>query len=176
MDTISALAFGIIVVNAIRSKGVNDRKSIAIATAKQDLLPLPVSYLYMVHLAGSVQLVSLLDTQQNGGQLLTVIVQQLLGPYGLILLSLIVTLACLTTCIGLVSACSQYFSTLLTKFSYKTLASVICSLGLLVANLGLTKIIAISVPILLVVYPIAIVLVYYHYFINISVDIKFCFM
>ncbi|PUV98971.1 branched-chain amino acid transport system II carrier protein, partial [Cronobacter sakazakii] len=91
--------------------------------------------------------------------LLTVIVQQLLGPYGLILLSLIVTLACLTTCVGLVSACSQYFSTLLTKFSYKTFASIICTLGLLVANLGLTKIIAISVPILLVVYPIAIVLV-----------------
>ena len=51
------------------------------------------------------------------------------------------------------------FSTLLTTFSYKTFASIICALGLLVANLGLTKIIAISVPILLVVYPIAIVLV-----------------
>ena len=38
MDTISALAFGIIVVNAIRSKGVNDRKSIAIATAKAGLI------------------------------------------------------------------------------------------------------------------------------------------
>lgn len=159
MDTISALAFGIIVVNAIRSKGVNDRKSIAIATTKAGLIA--ATGLVLVYGAlGWLGTTSVsLGYATNGGQLLTIIVQQLLGPYGLILLSLIVTLACLTTCIGLVSACSQYFSTLLTKFSYTTLASVICTLGLLVANLGLTKIIAISVPILLVVYPIAIVLV-----------------
>ncbi|MGQ0517615.1 branched-chain amino acid transport system II carrier protein [Bacillus sp. D-CC] len=31
-----------------------------------------------------------------------------------------VTLACLTTCVGLVSACSQYFSTLLTTCRYKS--------------------------------------------------------
>ncbi|MBJ8113182.1 branched-chain amino acid transport system II carrier protein [Bacillus cereus group sp. N6] len=159
MDTISALAFGIIVVNAIRSKGVKDRKSIAIATAKAGLIA--ATGLVLVYGAlGWLGATSVsLGYAQNGGQLLTVIVQQLFGPYGLLLLSLIVTLACLTTCVGLVSACSQYFSTLLTKFSYKMFASIICVLGLLVANLGLTKIIAISVPILLVVYPVAIVLV-----------------
>ena len=64
MDTISALAFGIIVVNAIRSKGVNDRKSIAIATAKQGLLPLQGSYLYTVHSAGLGQLASRSDMQK----------------------------------------------------------------------------------------------------------------
>ncbi len=159
MDTISALAFGIIVVNAIRSKGVNDRKTIAIATAKAGFIV--ATGLVLVYGAlGWLGATSVsLGYAKNGGQLLTVIVQQLFGPYGLLLLSLIVTLACLTTCVGLVSACSQYFATLLTTFSYKAFASIICALGLLVANLGLTKIIAISVPILLVVYPIAIVLV-----------------
>lgn len=138
---------------------MNDRKSIAIATAKAGLIA--ATGLVLVYGAlGWLGTTSVsLGYAQNGGQLLTVIVQQLFGPYGLLLLSLIVTLACLTTCVGLVSACSQYFSTLLTTFSYKTFASIICALGLFVANLGLTKIIAISVPILLVVYPIAIVLV-----------------
>ncbi|MCZ2970013.1 branched-chain amino acid transport system II carrier protein, partial [Acinetobacter baumannii] len=111
MDTISALAFGIIVVNAIRSKGVNDRKSIAIATAKAGLIA--ATGLVLVYGAlGWLGATSVsLGYAKNGGQLLTVIVQQLFGPYGLLLLSLIVTLACLTTCVGLVSACSQYFST-----------------------------------------------------------------
>ncbi|PDY48258.1 branched-chain amino acid transport system II carrier protein [Bacillus pseudomycoides] len=159
MDTISALAFGIIVVNAIRSKGVEDRKAVAIATTKAGLIA--AAGLVLVYGAlGWLGVTSVsLGYAKNGGQLLTVIVQQLFGPYGLALLAVIVTLACLTTCVGLVSACSQYFSTLFAKFSYKELAGIICVLGLLVANLGLTKIIAISVPILLVVYPIAIVLV-----------------
>ncbi|MEB3056104.1 branched-chain amino acid transport system II carrier protein BrnQ3 [Bacillus pseudomycoides] len=159
MDTISALAFGIIVVNAIRSKGVEDRKAVAIATTKAGLIA--ATGLVLVYGAlGWLGVTSVsLGYAKNGGQLLTVIVQQLFGPYGLALLAVIVTLACLTTCVGLVSACSQYFSTLFIKFSYKGIAGIICVLGLLVANLGLTKIIAISVPILLVVYPIAIVLV-----------------
>ena len=63
MDTISALAFGIIVVNAIRSKGVNDRKSIAIATAKAGLIA-ATGLVYMVRLAGSVQLASRSDMQR----------------------------------------------------------------------------------------------------------------
>ncbi|MGI2789440.1 branched-chain amino acid transport system II carrier protein BrnQ3 [Bacillus cytotoxicus] len=159
MDTISALAFGIIVVNAIRSKGVEDRKTVAIATTKAGLVA--AIGLILVYVAlGWLGVTSVsLGYAKNGGQLLTVIVQQLFGPYGLSLLAIIVTLACLTTCVGLVSACSQYFSTLLVKFSYKNFARGICVAGLLVANLGLTKIIAISIPILLVVYPIAIVLV-----------------
>ena len=171
MDTISALAFGIIVVNAIRSKGVNDRKSIAIATAKAGLIA--ATGLVLVYGAlGWLGTTSVsLGYAKNGGQLLTVIVQQLFGPYGLLLLALIVTLACLTTCVGLVSACSQYFSTLLTKFSYKTFASIICALGLLVANLGLTK----SLPSLFQFYSLYIqlqsYLFYYRYFINILVDI-----
>ncbi|PEY30285.1 branched-chain amino acid transport system II carrier protein [Bacillus cereus] len=159
MDTISALAFGIIVVNTIRSKGVKDRKAIAIATTKAGLIA-AIGLVLVYGALGWLGVTSVsLGYAKNGGQLLTVIVQQLFGPYGLSLLALTVTLACLTTCVGLVSACSQYFSTLFTKFSYKSLAGTICVLGLLVANLGLTKIIAISVPILLVVYPIAIVLV-----------------
>lgn len=159
MDTISALAFGIIVVNAIRSKGVEDRKTVAIATTKAGLVA--AIGLILVYVAlGWLGVTSVsLGYAKNGGQLLTVIVQQLFGAYGLSLLAIIVTLACLTTCVGLVSACSQYFSTLLVKFSYKNFARGICVAGLLVANLGLTKIIAISIPILLVVYPIAIVLV-----------------
>lgn len=82
MDTISALAFGIIVVNAIRSKGVNDRKSIAIATAKAGLIA--ATGLVLVYGAlGWLGATSVsLGYAKNGGQLLTVIVQQLFGPYG----------------------------------------------------------------------------------------------
>ncbi|MGG2092959.1 branched-chain amino acid transport system II carrier protein [Bacillus sp. S13(2024)] len=164
MDTISALAFGIIVVNAIHAKGVKDKKAVALATTKAALIA--ATGLALVYVAlGWLGVTSVsLGYAKNGGQLLTEVVQQLFGPFGLSLLSVIVTLACLTTCVGLVTACSQYFSTLWSKFSYQTFAATICALGLLVANLGLTTIITVSIPVLLVVYPIAIVLVLLSFF------------
>lgn len=64
MDTISALAFGIIVVNTIRSKGVRIVNPLPSQQPKLDLLLLLASYLYMVRLAGSVQLVSRSDMQR----------------------------------------------------------------------------------------------------------------
>ncbi|MDR4369485.1 branched-chain amino acid transport system II carrier protein, partial [Bacillus cereus] len=78
---ISALAFGIIVLNAILSKGVNDRKSIVIATAKARLIA--ATGLVLVYGAlgwlGTTRVS--LGYAKKGGQLLTVIVQQLYGPY-----------------------------------------------------------------------------------------------
>jgi LIVCS family branched-chain amino acid:cation transporter len=70
----------------------------------------------------------------------------------------IVLLACLTTAIGLISACSDYFSSL-TPISYKTwviINGVACAV---VANVGLSQLIALSVPVLFALYPVAIALV-----------------
>ena len=71
---------------------------------------------------------------------------------------MIVLLACLTTAIGLVSACSDYFCTL-TPIPYKAwviINGVACAI---VANVGLSQLIALSVPVLFALYPVAIALV-----------------
>lgn len=160
MDTIAALAFGIIVLNAIRDQGVKDKQAITKAAIQAAIIAgIGLSLVYAALGFLGVTSVTAHGYAQNGGQLLTSIVQQLFGQYGLMLLAGIVTLACLTTCIGLVSACSQYFSTLIHRLSYNQIAFIICVLGLLVANLGLNKIISISIPILLVIYPVSIVLI-----------------
>lgn len=159
MDTISALVFGIIVVHAIRSGGIDDKKAVAIATTTAALIAAVGLALVYIALGWLGTTSVTLGYAENGGQLLTAIVQQLFGPFGLVLLSVIVTLACLTTCVGLVTACSQYFSTLCGNVSYNTFTLIICAFGLFIANLGLTNIISISIPILLVLYPIAIVLI-----------------
>ncbi|EPY11893.1 branched-chain amino acid:cation transporter, LIVCS family [Paenibacillus sp. cl6col] len=160
MDTIAALAFGIIVINAIRDQGVQDKRTITRAAIQAAIIAgVGLSLVYAALGFLGVTSVTGLGYAANGGQLLTQIVQQLFGEAGLILLAAIVTLACLTTCIGLVSACSQYFSTLLGRFTYNQIAFIICVLGLLVANLGLNKIISISIPILLIIYPVSIVLI-----------------
>lgn len=159
MDTIAALAFGIIVINSIQLKGVTDRSSIVKLTLKAGLIA--AGGLALVYVA-----LGLLGTKmpadqayENGVEILTESASLMFGTFGMVLLGLIVTLACFTTCVGLVAACGQFFAKLFPKVSYVKFATVITIVSFLFANLGLNQIITISVPVLTVIYPITIVLV-----------------
>ena len=94
----------------------------------------------------------------NGGEVLSLYVQALFGSYGQVVLSIIVLLACLTTAIGLISACSDYFGTL-TPIPYKYWVVINGLACAVVANVGLSQLITLSVPVLFALYPVAIALV-----------------
>ena len=84
----------------------------------------------------------------------------LYGDYGNILLGTVIFLACFTTGAALVSVTSEYFSKISEgKISYKQLVVVVTLYNIVVTNVGLEHIINFAVPILTVVYPVAIVLV-----------------
>ena len=97
--------------------------------------------------------------QENGAWTLRHIVYQLFGAPGAILLAAIFTLACLTTCVGLINSISQYFSTRFKKLNYSQWVCVIVVFSFLVCNLGLNTILSISIPVLNAIYPISIVLI-----------------
>ena len=67
--------------------------------------------------------------------------------------------ACLNTCIGLVSSCSEYFSTLLPRLRYPVWAVLFAALSLVLSIAGLDAILAVSTPILGAIYPMSIVLI-----------------
>lgn len=81
------------------------------------------------------------------------------GASGTLILGVIFTVACLCVSIGLVTSCSQYFHGLFGGLPYKGWVTVLCVLSMLVANLGLTQILQVSVPVLGAIYPIAIMLI-----------------
>ena len=83
----------------------------------------------------------------------------LFGQSGTLLLGIVFTLACFCVSIGLITSCSQFFSNVITKVSYKAWVIILAVISTAIANLGLTQILQISVPILGMVYPIAIVLI-----------------
>jgi LIVCS family branched-chain amino acid:cation transporter len=70
-----------------------------------------------------------------------------------------VLLACLTTSVGLVTACSRFFTDRIPAISYKTMATILSVFSAAIANVGLTQLIAFSVPVLIAIYPVAIVLI-----------------
>ena len=97
--------------------------------------------------------------QENGAWTLRCIVHQLFGDTGAVLLAAIFTLACLTTCVGLITSISQYFSTLTTKLSYRQWVLLIAGFSFIICNQGLNMILSISVPVLDAIYPVSITLI-----------------
>ncbi len=117
-----------------------------------------ISLFYLGATSGGVA-----EVGSNGTVILSQYVQMLFGPSGQVVLSCIVLLACLTTAIGLISACADYFSSL-TCWSYTTWVFIVGIVSATVANVGLEQLIAISVPVLYALYPVAIVLVVLTFF------------
>lgn len=81
------------------------------------------------------------------------------GKPGALLLAVTFTLACLTTSVRLITFCSQYFTTLTNKLSCKSFVRILTLSSMTLANLGLTKILAVSIPVLNAIYPISIILI-----------------
>lgn len=78
----------------------------------------------------------------------------------MIILAIIVTLACLKTAIGLVTSASETFVKIFPKFlPYRAWAVIFSIVSFLIANVGLTSIIAYAVPVLMFLYPLAITLI-----------------
>ncbi|MEQ6354009.1 branched-chain amino acid transport system II carrier protein [Lysinibacillus sp. M3] len=160
MDALASLAFGIVVINAIKSAGITERKEIAKATWKSGIFAMALMMLiyglitYMG--ASSVEAVGTFD---NGGLIFAAVADHYFGSFGAILLAVIIVLACLKTSIGLITSCSEFFHEVFPKISYKWFVLILCVMSFTIANFGLTNIIKFAIPVLMFLYPIAIVLI-----------------
>lgn len=159
MDTLGALVFGIVIATAIRDRGITDGKLVTRYSVIAGLIAavgLSLVYLALFYLGATSQ--GIAGEAQNGVQILTAYVQHTFGTAGSLLLAVVITLACLTTAVGLLTACGEFFSGLL-PVSYRTVVIAFGLFSLLVANQGLTQLISFSIPVLVGLYPLAIVLV-----------------
>ncbi|PIC71522.1 branched-chain amino acid transport system II carrier protein [Sporosarcina sp. P16b] len=160
MDAMAALVFAIIVINAVKAKGITDRKAITSITMKAgSIAVLGLSFVYagLAYLGMTSR--SVAEGATNGGDILAKLAYALMGNNGLYLLGLAVTLACLTTSVGLTTASATYLSKVVPRISYQAFVFVICSFSMILANVGLTQLLAVSIPVLVGVYPLAIVLI-----------------
>jgi LIVCS family branched-chain amino acid:cation transporter len=161
MDTLASLVFGIIVINAIKAKGITDKKRIASATIKSGLIAavcLGFIYLGLGYLGSTTNFAA--GEANNGPAILTFAASEHFATYGNIILGFAILFACLTTAIGLITSCASYFSNMFPRFTYKQLAIGFTIFSAAVANIGLSQLISISVPVLVAIYPLAIVLIF----------------
>ncbi len=160
MDALASLAFGIVVINAIKGQGITDKKAIASATWKSGAFAMALMMLiYSLITYMGASSASAIETFDNGGQIFAAIAQYYFGSYGAILLAIIIVLACLKTSIGLITACSEFFNHIYPKVSYKSFVLILCLVSFTIANFGLNNIIQFAIPVLMFLYPLAIVLI-----------------
>ncbi|ADU31498.1 branched-chain amino acid transport system II carrier protein [Evansella cellulosilytica] len=160
MDAIASLVFGIVVITRMRERGIHtleDTKKKAIQVGLIAGLGLIFVYLSLAYLgATSIDSIGYLD---NGGAILANISNHLLGFAGLILLSIVITIACLTTSVGLISAFGEFIQRTIPAIPYPVTTGTIALFSFAMANMGLNQLIQFSLPMLMMLYPIAIVLI-----------------
>lgn len=160
MDALASLVFGIIVINVIKGLGVTVKNQIIKISAVSGIFAivlLAVIYLGISYLGAiSVEKLGFFST---GSPVLSGAADYYFGTTGSVLLAVVIILACLTTSIGLIIANAEYFHTLFPSISYKIFVIFFTLLTFVIANFGLANIITFSIPVLMFLYPLAIVLI-----------------
>lgn len=153
MDSLAALAFGIVVVSSLRTKGVPTGPSLVRGVSLAGLAAGLLLALVYVGLGLIGHRMPQGSSYSDGAALLAAAARQVLGPVGAVVFALIVILACLTTSVGLLGATSDYFAKVVPGVSYRWWAVVFTVVAFLVSTLGLETVIAIAGPIVGFLYP-----------------------
>ncbi|KAA9245039.1 branched-chain amino acid transport system II carrier protein [Corynebacterium sp. MSK035] len=159
MDSIAGLAFGIIVISALRVSGVPEGKRMVRGTMISGLFAgilLAIIYLGLGYVGQVLPNAASFD---NGSGILAEASKLAMGQVGQIVFGLIVLLACMTTAVGLIAATSEFFNLLLPGISYKAWAIIFTVMSFVMATQGLSQVLAIAAPIITFIYPPAITLI-----------------
>ena len=159
LDLMAGIYFSIIIIQSIRSRNLQEKREERKITAGAALIAgalLCFVYGGMAYLGattGSQWLDEFTSGQINQAGLVVNITGALMGNMGVVFLSVIVSLACLTTAVGLTSAAGEYFSRIIPSRSYAFMVVLICIVSAVLCNFGLSAIISIAAPILMLFYP-----------------------
>ncbi|PVZ71669.1 branched-chain amino acid transport system II carrier protein [Pelagibaculum spongiae] len=160
MDTLAAMMFGMVIITNLKAHGITDGRALTKYCIYAGIIAavgLSIVYFSLFYLGATSGGISPNGT--NGAVIFTQYVNSMYGTTGVASLAAVIILACLTTAVGLSTAVSQYLCSLWPAISYRTMTTGLLIVCTIVANVGLSTLISISVPILISIYPVAIVLI-----------------
>ena len=159
MDAIAGLAFSIVIVASLRSKGFKTRKSLVNGTITAALIAGFLLGAIYLGLAWVGQTIPNGQSYESGAPLLADAANLTMGTIGQAVFSAIVILACMTTAVGLITSTSAFFEMLVPKVKYHVWACLFTALSILFAFQGLDTVLSIAVPFITFLYPPAISLI-----------------
>lgn len=161
MDALASLVFAQIIIGALVFKGyTNVREQLKLTTLAGGIAALGLGLVYsgLMYLGATASSIHPPTIERT--DLLIAIAYGLMGDTGRISLGLAVSLACLTTAIGLTATVADYFSGLSKgRVGYKLIAFMTVVFSGIFATVGVTTIVNVAFPLLVLVYPVAIALI-----------------
>ena len=160
MDTMAAVVFGIVIAINIRALGITDSNEIALETIKGGVIAgifLGTVYGMLTFLGAKSG--SLTAGAQNGTEILSTLCREFFGNAGPALLALIFFIACFNVCVGLICSCSKFFAEKFPVLGFDHWRWILTGWSFFLSILGLNTIIAISSPVLSLIYPVTIAII-----------------
>ncbi|MCG3865035.1 MULTISPECIES: branched-chain amino acid transport system II carrier protein [unclassified Photobacterium] len=157
MDALGSIGFGWVIFRAIEGMGVKEPKAIAKYTFIAALMyssAMALVYLSLAYIGVTSEGLGLNFT--NGGEILTAFTNYHFGVFGTLLLGAVLVLACLTTAIGVTTAGSEFYSRTFTPVTYRKSVIIIMVLSGIIANVGLSQLLKVTLPVVVALHPIAI--------------------
>lgn len=158
MDALASVLFGVVIVKGLKGKGIEDpseQRFFLSGSAFIAAIGLGLIYLSLMFLGAKISGVNQSSMTTSAA---LYIAEATLGVAGKLSFGLCVSVACLTTSVGLVALVSDWFSRI-TSFSYRNIAIATSVFSGVMAIGGVDFIIKLSIPVLCILYPITIVLI-----------------
>ncbi|UZO81795.1 branched-chain amino acid transport system II carrier protein [Aquimarina sp. ERC-38] len=165
-DTIGATVVGGVIIISLKQKfnySYPTLKNLLFKSAFVAAIGLLLIYSGLIY-SGAL-LSSTVDTSTvNRTEFLTLLSTETLGRIGTYFLSLLVTLACFTTAVGIITGTADFVKGIWKEspLAYYFTAVFACFIGVFVGQLDVSVIIKVAIPALLFIYPITIVLIILH--------------
>lgn len=161
MDALGSIVMAAIVLVALIEKGYKDKKEQIKMTMMAGIIAgagLLVIYGGLLYLGACSS--GLYSSDIAKSELIVNITNLVLGNMGQISMCIVVSAACLTTSIGLTAVVGNYFSQLSNnKISYRFIVIFTTLFSAVMAVAGVEQIVKLAVPLLVLVYPTAMVLI-----------------
>ncbi len=159
MDSIAALAFGIVVISALRYKGVREGTPLVRGTILAGLGAGGLLAAIYIGLGLIGHTIPDPASYTDGAGLLSDAARLTMGTPGQVLFGAIVLLACMTTAVGLIAATSEFFEFLMPGVRYHVWAVIFSVMSFGMATMGLETVLTVAAPIITFIYPPAITLI-----------------
>jgi len=167
-DAIGAVVVGAVIIISLNFKqedSFEDRRSLIKKSGFIAGLGLFIIYAGLISVGAfygsEINIDGALSSDMQRANLLRGISIVSLGNFGNTVLSILISLACFTTAVGIIAGTADYFKGVLNNSQnvYTITAIIACIIGVVIGQLDFHSIIMIALPILMFIYPITIVLI-----------------
>ncbi len=161
-DAIGAVVVGGVIIISLQLKGKDnpiENRKLIISSGIVAGIGLLIIYSGMIY--NGALFSTIFDTDISRTKLLSEMSLKTLGNIGTIFLSILVSLACFTTAVGIVTGTSDFIKGICndSQKAYVVTAVIGCILGIVMGQFDVHYIINVAVPALMLIYPITIILI-----------------